>query len=63
MTVHDSAGRPVASLAPWPAAAGEVRAIWDGRLDGGGTAVLGLYVVRAEADGAPPASATVVLVR
>ncbi len=62
MTVHDSAGRTVASLAPWAAGPGEHRALWDGRFDDGGPAVLGLYFVRAEAPGVVAATAPVVLV-
>jgi len=63
MTVHDSAGRTVATLAPWATDGGEHRALWDGRLDGGRSAVLGLYLVRAEAPGERPVAAPVVLVR
>jgi hypothetical protein len=63
MTVHDSSGLPVARLAPWLVADGEHRALWDGQSDSGTAAALGLYVVRAEAIGAPSATATLVLVR
>jgi len=63
MTVFDASGVRVASLAPWRVSPGEHRALWDGGQDGGAPAGLGLYIVRAEAPGSPPASLPLVLVR
>lgn len=61
--VHDSRGRPVASLVPWRAADEEQRAVWDGTDGEGGEAPLGLYVVSADGAGRGGARATVVLAR
>ncbi len=61
--VHDSRGRPVASLVPWRAADEEQRAVWDGTDDAGEDAPLGLYVVRADGAGGAGAHASVVLAR
>jgi hypothetical protein len=46
ITVHDLGGRRVARpLAGWQFS-GTHRLVWDGRLDGGGAAAAGLYVIR-----------------
>jgi hypothetical protein len=63
MTVHDSAGRVVASLKPWLAEGGEHRAVWDGRTDGGGDSSLGMYLVATESSGVRGPRTTLVLVR
>ncbi len=63
MTIFDATGRPVANLAPWSASPFEHRGLWDGRVESGGPAPLGLYLATAETSGRRPARATLVVVR
>lgn len=63
MTVFDSSGLEVASLAPWADGPGEHRAVWDGRMSNGGAAPLGLYLVCARAPGNVARRVPLVLVR
>jgi hypothetical protein len=51
VTVHDAAGRRVATLADGVLAAGRHLASWNGRTDGGGAAAVGVYFVRLETQG------------
>lgn len=46
ITVHDLGGRRIAQPLDGWQAAGTHRGAWDGRLDGGGTAAAGMYVIR-----------------
>jgi hypothetical protein len=46
ITVHDLAGRRVATPVSGWQAAGAHRLVWDGRLESGGAATAGLYVIR-----------------
>ncbi|HYM82492.1 MAG TPA: redoxin domain-containing protein [Candidatus Limnocylindria bacterium] len=48
ITVHDLAGRQVATLWNGPAPAGPVRADWDGRSDRGIPTAAGIYLIRAD---------------
>jgi len=47
VTVHDLAGRLIATLWDGPLEAGVARMAWDGRVSGSATAPSGIYVVRA----------------
>ncbi len=62
LRIHDTAGRVVATLVDGDRSAGPNTATWDGRLDGGGRASAGIYVVHL-AQGADSRTRKVVLVR
>ena len=63
ITVFDSSGLEVASLAPWAENGGEHRAVWDGRTSSGTAAPLGLYLVCAQAPGNVSRRVPLVVVR
>lgn len=48
VTVHDLAGRRVATLWDSPAPRGRTTVTWDGRSEGGEAAAAGVYVIRAQ---------------
>jgi flagellar hook assembly protein FlgD len=49
--VYTAGGRLVATLVDGERDAGEYRAVWDGKTDGGARAACGVYFVRMEAAG------------
>jgi hypothetical protein len=51
VTVHDLAGRRIATLWNGPLPAGATRVAWDGRASGGSMMPAGVYVIRADFGG------------
>lgn len=51
LTVHDVAGRTIASLVNGPRAAGEHQVVWEGTAAGGERVAAGVYYLRLVADG------------